>query len=38
MKNISRRSFLKDTALASAALLAAPSLISCESKGKKKKQ
>ena len=38
MKNISRRSFLKDTALASAALLAVPSLISCESKGKKKKQ
>ena len=38
MKNISRRSFLKDTALASAALLAAPSLISCEPKGKKKKQ
>ena len=35
MKTISRRSFLKETALASAALLAAPSLVSCKP-GRKK--
>lgn len=38
MGNISRRSFLKDTALASAALIAAPSILSCgPAEGKKKK-